>query len=113
VQFPLSANYPLQGQSPPILTTSLSFLGAGCGANGISHLADITFDTTPLTVTMTKITEQFGSPQGSSTGRRLLVANETTLFALMLFNFSKPGEDQQNLQGVLTFLRLSQEIKLA
>lgn len=35
-----------------------------------------------------QVSERFGSP---ATRRRSLLANETTLFVLMLFNFSKPG----------------------
>lgn len=98
VQFPLSANYPLQGQQPPIISTSMDYLGSGCGTDDISHLADITFDATTLTVTMTKVSERFGSPVTSTTPakRRVLLANETTLYALMLFNFSKPGKVQHS-----------------
>ncbi|BDA51169.1 probable receptor-like protein kinase At1g30570 at N-terminal half [Coccomyxa sp. Obi] len=65
--FPLSAAYPPVGQQPPVLTAALGFTGDGCAG--------------PL------VSEQFGSP---ASRRRSLLANETTLFVLMLFNFSKP-----------------------
>ncbi len=86
-QFPLSAAYPAAGQQPPILTTQLAFAGDGCEG----HLASVTFDATRPVVTMTKVSERFGSPADGVTRRRNLLANETTLFVLMLFNFSKHG----------------------
>ena len=87
-QFPLSAAYPAAGQQPPVLSTQLGFTGDGCAGK----LASVTFDATRPVVTMTKVSERFGSPADSPAARRrTLLANETTLFVLMLFNFSKPG----------------------
>lgn len=94
MQFPLSANYPPPGQQPPVLSTAMALTGAGgCDA----PLGSVTFDATRPSVTMTKVSERFGSPGDAPASRRSLLANETTLFVLMLFNFSKPG-------GVPTYL---------
>ena len=88
-QFPVSAAYPAAGQQPPVLTTRLGFTGND-GCAGL--LASVTYDATRPVVTMTEVSERFGSPADAPAARRRsLLANETTLFVLMLFNFSKPG----------------------
>lgn len=53
-QFPLSANYPVGGQDPPIMVAALSFADDSCGVPARTLLTTITFDATHPTVTVTK-----------------------------------------------------------
>ncbi len=89
VQFPYNANYPPLGSQPPIITSCISYLPEPCDNTALSHLGDITFDATKPTLTITKVSEQRGDP--STTRRKLHQTSSQPLFALMLFNFSKPS----------------------
>ena len=74
---------------PPIITSCISYASDPCASAPLTHLGDITFDATKPTLTISKVSEQFGNPT-SATARKLQ-QTAAPLFALMLFNFSKEG----------------------
>ena len=92
MQFPSAAQYPAPGVEPPIITSCMSYAAQPCDSSALTHLGDITFDATRPTLTITKVSEQFGDPTASTAARKLQqIAPSPPLFALMLFNFSKAG----------------------
>ena len=92
MQFPSAAQYPAPGLEPPIITSCVSYAAQPCDSTVLTHLGYITFDATRPTVTITKVSEQYGDPTASTTRRKLQQTTPSQpLFALLLFNFSKPG----------------------
>lgn len=92
MQFPSAAQYPAQGLQAPIIRSCISYAAHPCDSSALTYLGDVTFDATRPTLTISKVSEQYGDPTTSSSTRRLQqTAPSPPLFALMLFNFSKAG----------------------
>ena len=92
MQFPSAAQYPAQGLEAPIITSCIKYAAQPCDSSALTDLGDVTFDATKPTLTITKVSEQFGTPTTSTPTRRLQQTESSQpLFALMLFNFSKSG----------------------
>ncbi len=92
MQFPSAAQYPALGFQPPIITSCVRYAAMPCDSTALTALGDITFDATRPTVTISKVSEQYGDPTTSTATRKLQqTASSQPLFALMLFNFSKAG----------------------
>ena len=92
MQFPSAAQYPAQGMEAPIITSCISYAAQPCDSSALTNLGDVTFDATRPTLTITKVSEQFGIPTTTTPTRRLQQTDSSQpLFALMLFNFSKSG----------------------
>lgn len=90
MQFPSAAQYPAPGFEPPIITSCVSYVAQPCDNTALTALGDITFDATRPTLTISKVSEQYGDPT-TSTRKLQQTASSQPLFALMLFNFSKAG----------------------
>ena len=89
-QFPYAAGYPLGNMDPPIITSCLSFASNPCSStSGIIPLGEITYDGTKPTLTIIKLSEQYGDPSTNPT--RKLQQTSQLLFVTFLFNFSEAG----------------------
>ncbi|BDA51172.1 probable Kinesin-like protein KIN-14E at N-terminal half [Coccomyxa sp. Obi] len=79
-------------QPPPIMNACIDYISDPCDITSATRIADVTYDATHPTCSISKISERFGDPGPSVPGRRhmLAAAGSQQLFVLMLFNFSKP-----------------------
>ena len=92
MQFPSAAQYPAPGFEPPVITSCVHYSAQPCDSTALTTLGVITFDATRPTLTISKVSEQYGDPTTSTATRKLQqMSSSQPLFALMLFNFSKAG----------------------
>ena len=116
MQFPSAAQYPAPGVEPPIITSCMSYAAQPCDSSALTHLGDITFDATRPTLTITKVSEQYGDPTASTTRRKLQqTPSSLPLNALLLFNFSKAGvlHIPAHAQGPHNYIIFAQSITWA